>query len=159
MHILKWTPGQEYAISELPFTSARPTVNCEWTKICIWIELIFILKALHWGLGLKQRRKATRKSPISQSCTGTKSEKFWWATGQSNLAYKRLAATKPSRVWFSYSTQLLWPMEQSSILSAKFACPVARQNISLLATAHDCETDLSHSRLCAIRCLALKVRQ
>ena len=31
-------------------------------------------------------------------------------------------------------------MEQSSILSAKFDCPVARQNISLLASAHDCET-------------------
>ena len=33
-------------------------------------------------------------------------------------------------------------MEQSSILSAKFDCPVARQNISFLATAHDCETGL-----------------
>ena len=33
-------------------------------------------------------------------------------------------------------------MEQSSILSAKFDCPVARYNISLLATAHDCETGL-----------------
>ena len=31
-------------------------------------------------------------------------------------------------------------MDQSSILSAKFDCPVARQNLrSLLATAHDCE--------------------
>ena len=36
-------------------------------------------------------------------------------------------------------------MEQSSILSAKFDCPVARQNLSLLATAHDCETDLDFS--------------
>ena len=24
--------------------------------------------------------------PVSQSCTVAKSEKFWWATGQSNLA-------------------------------------------------------------------------
>ena len=30
-------------------------------------------------------------------------------------------------------------MEQSSILSAKFDCPVARQYVSLLAAAHDCE--------------------
>ena len=30
-------------------------------------------------------------------------------------------------------------MEESSILSAKFGCPVARQDISL-STAHDCET-------------------
>ena len=135
--------------------------NCKlWMNQNLYLNRTnFHMKGFALGLGLKQRRKATRELPISQSCTGTKSEKFWWATGQSNLAYKRLAATKPSRVWFSYSTQLLWPMEQSSILSAKFACPVARQNISLLATAHDCETDLSHSRLCAIRCLALKVRQ
>ena len=35
-------------------------------------------------------------------------------------------------------------MEQSSILSAKrFDCPVAHQNLSLLATAHDCETGIS----------------
>ena len=31
-------------------------------------------------------------------------------------------------------------MEQSSILSAKFDCPVAHQNVSLLATAHDYQT-------------------
>ena len=31
-------------------------------------------------------------------------------------------------------------MAQSSILSAKFDYPVAHQNVSLLATAHDCET-------------------
>ena len=30
-------------------------------------------------------------------------------------------------------------MEQTFILSAKFDCPVARKNVSLLATAHDCE--------------------
>ena len=40
---------------------------------------------------------------ISQSCAVPKSEHFWRATGQSNLAYKRLAATKASKVWFSYS--------------------------------------------------------
>ena len=33
-------------------------------------------------------------------------------------------------------------MEQSSILSAKFDCPVAHQNLSCLTTAHDCETFL-----------------
>ena len=33
-------------------------------------------------------------------------------------------------------------MEQSSILSAKFDCPVACQDVSLFATAHDCETGL-----------------
>ena len=37
-------------------------------------------------------------------------------------------------------------MEQSSILSAKCDCPVARQNISLLAAAHDCETGLFYNK-------------
>ena len=41
--------------------------------------------------------------PVSQSCAVAKSGKFWRATGQSNLTYKRLAATKASKVWFSYS--------------------------------------------------------
>ena len=43
--------------------------------------------------------------PISQSCAVAKSETFWQATGQSNLAYRRLSATKASKVWFS-DTQL-----------------------------------------------------
>ena len=59
-------------------------------------------------------------------------------TGQSNLAYKLLTATEASRT----HTAALWPMERSSILSAKFDCPVACQNFSRVATAHDCETGL-----------------
>ena len=35
--------------------------------------------------------------------TVTKSDKFWRAIGQSNLAYQRLAANKTSKFWFSYS--------------------------------------------------------
>ena len=35
-------------------------------------------------------------------------------------------------------------MEQSSILSVKFDCPVARQIGSRLATVHDIETGLYH---------------
>ena len=56
------------------------------------------------------------------------------------MADKQLAATKASKVWFHTHTAAMWPMEQSSILSAKFDYPEARQSISLLATAHDCET-------------------
>ena len=41
---------------------------------------------------------------------------------------------------FRTHTTALWPVEQSSILSAKFDCSVARLNISLLATAYGCET-------------------
>ena len=38
-------------------------------------------------------------------------------------------------------------MEQSSFLSAKFDCPVARQNFSLLATVHDCEIALTMTKI------------
>ena len=41
------------------------------------------------------------KKPVSQSCPVCGN--FWWATGQSNLADKRLPSTKVSKVWFSYS--------------------------------------------------------
>ena len=45
---------------------------------------------------------------------------------------------------FGFRTQATapWSVEQSFILSAKFDCPVACQNISLLATAHDFEIGL-----------------
>ena len=70
------------------------------------------------------------------------SEKIWQATGQSNLAYERLITTKASKVCFLYSHSCALANEALFILSAKFDCPVARQNFSLLATAHDCETGL-----------------
>ena len=54
--------------------------------------------------------------------------------------YKRLVATKASNSDFHTHTTALWPVKQSSILSDKFDCPVARQKFSLLATAHECET-------------------
>ena len=43
---------------------------------------------------------------------------------------------------FVLHTTALWPLEQSSILSAKHDCPVAHQNLLFLATAHDCENGL-----------------
>ena len=41
--------------------------------------------------------------PVSQLWAVTKNKKFWQATGQLNLAYKRLAETKACKVWFPYS--------------------------------------------------------
>ena len=79
---------------------------------------------------------------VSQSCPVVNIEEFWPAMGQSNLAYKWLATTKAFKFGFCTHTTALWPVEQSSILYAKFDCPVARQNFSLLATAHDRQTDL-----------------
>ena len=64
--------------------------------------------------------------------------KLWQATGQSNLAYKQLAATKASKVWFSYSYNCT--LANGAVFHS--VCPVARLNFSLLATAHDYETDL-----------------
>ena len=49
-----------------------------------------------------------------------------------------------SLVFLLTQLHLIWPMEQSSILSAKFDCPVACLNCSLLASAHDCETGPFH---------------
>ena len=57
-------------------------------------------------------------------CAVAKNENFWRATGQSNLAHKLLAVTK---LGFRTLTTALSQVEQSSILSAKFDCPVARQ--------------------------------
>ena len=69
--------------------------------------------------------------PVSQSC----------AVAESNNKHGWPQETLP-KFGFRAHTFALWPMEQPSILSAKFDCPVARQNFSLLATAHDCEIGL-----------------
>ena len=76
-------------------------------------------------------RRWVLDQPVSQSCAI-----FWRATRQSNLAYNRLAATKASRVWFSYSDHCT--LANGAVFHSVH-CSVARQNISLLVTAH-CET-------------------
>ena len=43
---------------------------------------------------------------------------------------------------FHTHTTALWPMEQSSFLSAKFDCPIAHQNLSLLVTVYDYQIGL-----------------
>ena len=77
--------------------------------------------------------------PVSQPCTVAKSDKFWRATGQLNLAYKWWTQQKLPKFVFCTLTTALWWGEQSFILSDKFDCPVAHHNVSLLATAHDYE--------------------
>ena len=44
-----------------------------------------------------------------------------------------------------YENQTLEAFDAARCLYAKFSCPVARQNFSLLATVHDCETGLTRS--------------
>ena len=67
---------------------------------------------------------------------------FWQTNGWSQQ--------KLPKFDFCTDTTTLWQKEWSSIVSVKFDCPVARQNLSLLATAHDCETDLSKNYLIVI---------
>ena len=65
------------------------------------LAISFYLFTSLWEIFLKQ---VNQYKPISQSCTVAKTEKYFWlATGQWNLSDKRLAATKASKVWFSYS--------------------------------------------------------
>ena len=79
-----------------------------------------------------------RHKPVSQSCAVAKSGKFWRATGQSTDAYKQLMHQKLPKFGFHTHTTAPCPP------FAKFDCQVARQNIPLLATMHDCETGLCY---------------
>ena len=93
--------------------------------------------------------------PVSQSCAVAKSETFWRATAQSTWRTNGCLQQKLLMFGFHAHTTAIWSMEQSSILSAKFDRPVVRQNCSLFATTHDCETglySLDASKL-ALRCL------
>ena len=47
---------------------------------------------------------------------------------------------------YEYENQTLEAFVAASHLYVMFDCPVARQNVTLLATAHDCETSLLHLR-------------
>ena len=95
-------------------------------------SFVNIIQQWQWH-NMQTKYCMTRNKIVLQSCAAAKSETFWQATGQSNLAYKWLAATKTSKVFGFHILTALWPVEQSSILSAKFDCPVAYQNILFLA--------------------------
>ena len=83
-----------------------------------------------------------RNKPVSQSCAVAKSGKFWRATGQSNLADKRLAAVKASKVWFWFWFSHNCTLANGASLPFSLNCPVTCQNFSLLAAAHDHQTGL-----------------
>ena len=67
--------------------------------------------------------------PVSQSCAVAKREKFWRATEQSNLAYKRLAATKASKVWPVEQTSIRFPHPRRPGLERSRAVGVQLQEI------------------------------
>ena len=77
--------------------------------------------------------------PVSQSCAVAKSNRNSGGPMDNQTWHKNdWPPQKLPKFGFRTRTTALWPMEQSSILSAKFDCPVARQNLPLLAIAHDC---------------------
>ena len=67
--------------------------------------------------------------PVSQSCAVAKREKFWRATEQSNLAYKRLAATKATKVWPVEQTSIRFPHPRRPGLERSRAVGVQLQEI------------------------------
>ena len=91
--------------------------------------------------------------PVSQSCAVAKSEQFWQASGQSTLADRMEDCS------FGESA-VVWARKPEAFVAdsrsyVKYDCAVARQNFSLFATAHDCETGLLTS--CSTRYLDIQV--
>ena len=96
------------------------------------------------GLSQFNNQSKNHKKPVSQSCAVTKSEKFWQATGQLNLADRMKNCSTGQIAVVCVRKQTLEDFVVACRLYAKFDCPVARQNFSLLATVqlHDCEIGL-----------------
>ena len=81
---------------------------------------------------------------VSQSCVVAKSGKFWRAaTGQPNLANRMEDCSTGHSTVVQYVNQTLEVFVAVSHLYAKFDCPVAHLNFSLLDTT-DCETGLQY---------------
>ena len=80
--------------------------------------------------------------PVSQSCAVAKIEVYGPLDNQTWQTNVWPQQKLSKSFFYLYSHTALWPMEQSSIISAKFDCPVARQNVLLLTTAHDRESGL-----------------
>ena len=57
---------------------------------------------------------------------------FWRTSGQTNLA------NRMEDCYTGVSAKLWKPLLRSAVCMQSFDCPVAHQNILLLATAHDC---------------------
>ena len=79
---------------------------------------------------------------VSQSCAVAKSEKSWHATGQLNCQTEWKTAPLAKVQLCEHENQTLKFFFAASRLYAKFNCPVARQNVSPITTAHDCETGI-----------------
>ena len=92
------------------------------------------------GLSMTQYPYGIDNKPVSRPCTVAKTENFWLATHENCWLHQKFP-----KFGFCTNITALRPMEQFSILSARFDSPMAHQNFLLLATAHDCETGLGVS--------------
>ena len=107
--IFDWYLSYSFRNCTLPWyrtDNSKMMRNVQSSELCFWI-----FPRSCWTIDLDQFKMKDNvsklalwfKKPVSQSCAEAKSNTFWRATGQSNLAYKWMATTKASKVWFSYS--------------------------------------------------------
>ena len=120
-----------------PRTHARTHARKQTHPHTRWSFLLTL--RIYWVWAKAQKEAKTNKEsmtmPVAQSCAVAKSEKFWRATGQSNRWQTEWKTAPLAKVQLcEYENQTL---------GAPFVCLVARQKFSLLATAHDCETDFN----------------
>ena len=79
--------------------------------------------------------------PVSQSCAIAERKILaGHRTIKLSIQSSRLQQKLPKFGFRSHTNAILASGAVCQVLSAKFDCPVARQDICLLATAHDCET-------------------
>ena len=82
-----------------------------------------------------------RFMPMSQSCPVPKSKKNSGGPLNNQTCQTEWKTVPVAKVQLcEYENQTLEAFVVPSRLSAKFDCPVTRQNFSLSASAHDCET-------------------
>ena len=95
------------------------------------------------SLELKRVSESGNK-PVLQSCAVAKSENSGGPLD--NQTWQTAWKTAPlAKVQLcEYENQTLEAFVAASYSYVKYDCPVAQQNSSLLATAHDCETGLPY---------------
>ena len=119
-------------ISWFPFCLVK-TVQLH-SQLLFEAAIVTIVSATGRALEWPSKILLVTMGQLSQSYTVAKSGHFWQTTGQSNFTYEQLAAAKLPKFfyyyyyfyfYFTHATALCQIGTESSILSAKFDCPVA----------------------------------
>ena len=99
-----------------------------------------------WGFSFLKPRSRPRLTPelyqlqmseFHSHAQQLKGKNYRWPLDNKKCACKRLATTKPSKVWFSYPNNSLWPMEQSSSLIVQSGPPECL-TLTILTTCSCC---------------------